>query len=202
MILRTRGQKRRRMMIWEFRDSLLWDVVVKNDDICFKHILPRLNRTDVKFLYEVNTETRKLIKRSSRAGDLKKGFRVSEMSSISTLEIAWENKSLWTRWWSADELFCPQVARTNKLELLKWAREDLLINFLVSVFTSYKNLTSVPFNLGRMCLKQISSLFTIKLHTSLSPIRLLCALVLTPEDMTFVSRHQLLLALFFFLSSS
>ena len=39
MILRTRGQKRRRMMIWEFRDSLLWDVVVKNDDICFKHIL-------------------------------------------------------------------------------------------------------------------------------------------------------------------
>ena len=33
-------------------------------------------RTDVKFLYEVNTETRKLIKRSSRAGDLKKKFKV------------------------------------------------------------------------------------------------------------------------------
>ena len=31
-------------------------------------------RTDVKFLYDVNTETRKLIKRSSRAGDLKKKF--------------------------------------------------------------------------------------------------------------------------------
>ena len=42
-----------------------------NDDICFQHILPRLNGTDIKFLYEVNTETRKLIKRSSRAGDLK-----------------------------------------------------------------------------------------------------------------------------------
>ena len=50
------------------RDSL-WDVVVKWDDICFKHILPRLNRTDVKFLGEVNSETRKLIKRSSRASD-------------------------------------------------------------------------------------------------------------------------------------
>ena len=48
------------------RDSLLWDLIVDNDDICFKHILPRLNRTDLKFLYEVNTETRKLIKRSSR----------------------------------------------------------------------------------------------------------------------------------------
>ena len=27
----------------------LWDVIVKWDDICFKHILPRLNGTDVKF---------------------------------------------------------------------------------------------------------------------------------------------------------
>ena len=61
----TRAQKRR---IGE-RDSL-WDLIVKNDDICFKHILPRLNKTDVKFLYEVNTETRKLVKRSSRADDL------------------------------------------------------------------------------------------------------------------------------------
>ena len=53
---------------------MTWDLIVNNDDICFKHILPRLNATDVKFLYEVNTETRKLIKRSSRAGDLKKKF--------------------------------------------------------------------------------------------------------------------------------
>ena len=42
----------------------------------FQHILPRLNATDIKFLYEVNTETRKLIKRSSRAGDLKKRFKL------------------------------------------------------------------------------------------------------------------------------
>ena len=85
----TRAQKRR---IGE-RDSL-WDLIVNNDDICFQHILPRLNRTDLKFLYEVNTETRKLIKRSSRAGDLKKRFKVREMSSISTLEVAWEHKSV------------------------------------------------------------------------------------------------------------
>ena len=45
---------------------------MKCDDICFTHVLPRLNGTDLKFLYEVNTETRQLIKRSSRAGDLKK----------------------------------------------------------------------------------------------------------------------------------
>ena len=107
------------------RDSL-WDLVVKNDDICFKHILPRLNGTDVKFLYEVNTETRKLIKRSSRAGDLKGAFKLREMSSISTLEFAWEHKSLWPRCgcWYDERSFCLQVAQTNKLELLKWAREE------------------------------------------------------------------------------
>jgi hypothetical protein len=101
----------------------LWDLVVKCDDICFKHILPRLNRTDVKFLYDVNTETRKLIKRSSRKGDLKWKFEVKEMSSISTLELAWENKSLWPSWWD-ETYFCWGVAETNKLELLKWAREE------------------------------------------------------------------------------
>ena len=101
----------------------LWDVIVKCDDICFTHILPRLNRTDVKFLYEVNTETRKLIKRSSRKGELKETFKVEEMSSISTLEFAWENRSLWPRSWDESSFF-HKVAETNKLELLKWAREE------------------------------------------------------------------------------
>ena len=92
-------QKRVSTMIGDERDSLLWDVVVSNDDICFQHILPRLNQTDIKFLYDVNGETRALVKRSSRKGDLKKGFRVRKMSSISTLEFAWENKSLWPSDW-------------------------------------------------------------------------------------------------------
>ncbi|CAL6318292.1 unnamed protein product [Bathycoccus prasinos] len=62
-------------MIGDERDSLsLWDVIVKCDDICFTHILPRLNGTDLKFLHGVNTETRKLIKRSSRKGELRKKF--------------------------------------------------------------------------------------------------------------------------------
>ena len=57
-----RAKKRGRGGVGE-RDSLWGLVVNDNDDICFKHILPRLNRTDVKFLYGVNSETRKLIKR-------------------------------------------------------------------------------------------------------------------------------------------
>jgi len=74
----------------------------------------------------VNKETRKLIKRSSRKGELKERFKVREMSSISTLEVAWENrdnKSLWSGWWD-ETYFCWKVACTNKLELLKWAREE------------------------------------------------------------------------------
>jgi hypothetical protein len=77
----------------------------------------------VKFLYEVNTETRKLIKRSSRAWELKEKLKVEEMSSISTLEFVWEKKSLWPSNWSETN-FCKRVAETNKLELLKWAREE------------------------------------------------------------------------------
>ena len=66
-----------------------------------------------------------MIKRSSRKGELKKKLRVEEMSSISTLEFAWENRSLWPRHWRKDETtFCWKVAETNTLELLKWAREE------------------------------------------------------------------------------
>ena len=107
----------------------MWDLIVNNDDICFQHILPRLNRTDVKFLYGVNGETRKLIKRSSRTWELKKRFDVDEMSSISTLEVAWEHYPWGTydhdrgvEMW--EPYFCWRVAETNKLELLKWAREE------------------------------------------------------------------------------
>jgi hypothetical protein len=78
----------------------------------------------VKFLYGVNTETRKLVKRLPRTGDLTKGFKVREMSSISTLEVASENKSLWPSYLKDETSFCSQVAETNKLELLKWAREE------------------------------------------------------------------------------
>ena len=114
----TRAQKRR------MGERDLWDVIVNNDDICFKHILPKLNQTDAKFLFEVNTETRALIKRSSCKDELKKPFKVSEMSSISTLEFAWENQSLWPDWVFGEKSFCWRVACTNKLELLKWIREE------------------------------------------------------------------------------
>ena len=119
--VRTRAQKRR------MGERDVWDLIVNNDDITFIHILPRLNANDVKFLYGVNSETRKLIKRSSRASDLKEKFKVSEMSSVSTLEVAWEHYPWGTLKYGVihdEKWFCRRVARTNKLELLKWIREE------------------------------------------------------------------------------
>ena len=46
------------------------------------------------------------------------------MSSISTLEFAWEHKSLWPSDWDEEHVSAIEVAETNKLELLKWAREE------------------------------------------------------------------------------
>ena len=42
--VRTRGQKRR------MGERDVWDLIVKNDDICFKHILPRLNANGCEIL--------------------------------------------------------------------------------------------------------------------------------------------------------
>ena len=78
------------------RDSLLWDLIVNNnDDICFTHILPRLNGTDLKFFYEVNEETRALIKRSSRKGELKETFKVKRCRRYRL----WKSRGSIIRWW-------------------------------------------------------------------------------------------------------
>jgi hypothetical protein len=127
---------------------------VKCDDICFTHILPRLNRTDLKFLYGVNKETRKLIKRSTRARGLKKRFKVKEMSSISTLEFAWEHKSLWPSWLTNEMYFSEKVAQTNKLELLKWAREEKKCKWdeeTINVAAEQGNLEMVKYCVANEC---------------------------------------------------
>jgi hypothetical protein len=113
--------------LWRlFREALLNGGACR--DIVEKHVMCKLNGTDLKFFYEVNTETRKLVKRSSRESDLKKNFNVDEISSISTLEVAWEHypwgKLLKYGRRMDEPYFCRRVALTNKLELLKWAREE------------------------------------------------------------------------------
>jgi hypothetical protein len=145
----------------------LWDMIVDNDDICFKHILPRLNQTDIKFLYDVNSETRALIKRSSRTGDLKERsfttlFYFGFFCSISMLEFWWDTMP----WGTACEYdratvkdqawFCSEVANagTNELELLRWAREEKKCDWderTISTAASRGNLEMVKYCVANQC---------------------------------------------------
>ena len=125
----------------------------------FHSYFPRLNRTDLKFLYEVNTETRALIKRSSRAGDLKETFKVSEMSSISTLELRGRidrcgRVMTGTKSGLVKNIFLPRVAQTNKLELLKWAREEKKCEWdewTINVAAEQGNLEMVKYCVANEC---------------------------------------------------
>ena len=144
--------------LWRsFREAVLNGGACR--DIVEKHVMCKLNGTDLKFFYEVNTETRKLVKRSSRAGDLKKRFRVSEMSSISTLEVAWEHYPWGTYNHKLEEemdeiIFCWKVAYTNKLELLKWIREEKKCEWdsgTINVAARQGNLEMVKYCVANEC---------------------------------------------------
>ena len=67
----------------------LWLLVRRYPDV-WGEVLKHLNTTDIKFLYDVNRESRFVIRRQGYVvRDTK--FRISEFSSVSTLEFAWEN---------------------------------------------------------------------------------------------------------------
>ena len=107
--------------------SPIWTgLVLHHRDIFVSHVISKLNRTDRRFFSKVNGESWDVLE---YAGVNVSGLSASvyECSSISTLEWAWNNMP----WGEKDEdgrvrdqaWFCVQVAATNKLEFLKWARE-------------------------------------------------------------------------------
>ena len=108
--------------------TALWTgLVLHHRDIFASHVLPKLNRTDRYFFSQANSDGENLLEYAGvDVSELR--WSVHECSSISMLEWAWNNV-MW-----GDKLndgtvvdeawFCYQVAQTNKLELLKWAREE------------------------------------------------------------------------------
>jgi hypothetical protein len=102
--------------------SPLWNgLVLHHRDIFVSHVLPKLNGTDRYFFLNANRESLDVL---AYAGvDVSKlEWLIYECASISTLEFAWNNEN----WGEKDvnqAMFCSLVAHTNKLELLKWARE-------------------------------------------------------------------------------
>jgi len=105
----------------------LWKgLVLHHKDVFVSHVIPKLNGTDRYFFSEVNTESQDVLKYAG-VNVSKLCVIVHECSSISTLEWAW-NKIAWGKKSKSGRVrdqawFCWQVAHTNKLEFLKWARE-------------------------------------------------------------------------------
>jgi hypothetical protein len=106
----------------------LWTgLVVHHKDVFVSHVISKLNRTDRFFFSKVNRESWSVLAYAGVELLLKLQWCVHECSSISTLEWAWNNtgwgeKSISGR--VRDQAwFCWQVACTNKLEFLKWARD-------------------------------------------------------------------------------
>ena len=60
----------------EDNNNKLWQIVTDHSDIFDTHIVPKLNGNDVKFFYDVNTESRAVIKRSS--GRLPDTFKIGD----------------------------------------------------------------------------------------------------------------------------
>jgi len=92
-------------------------------DIFETHIVPKLRpRSELKFLMMAFKNARDAVERSKI--EVGKKFKITELTSISQLEVAWDNY----RWgengiFGTQKWFCREVARMNKLEYLVWARE-------------------------------------------------------------------------------
>ena len=101
-------------------------LVLHHKDVFVSHVLPKLNETDRFFFSRVNRESwGALAYAGVNVSELK--WSIDECASISTLEMVW-NQMDWgekdNRGRVMDQAwFCSEVALTNNLELLKWARE-------------------------------------------------------------------------------
>jgi len=105
----------------------LWTgLVLHHKDVFVTHVLPKLNGTDRCFFSGVNKESWDVLQYAGvNVSEL--SMTVAKCSSISTLEVVWNNFPWGEKFEDGNVVdqawFCFQVAATNKLEFLKWARE-------------------------------------------------------------------------------
>ena len=87
------------------------------------HVLTKLRpRSEIKFLKMAFKNARDAVRRAGI--EVEKKFNISEFTSLSQMEFAWDNYP-WGEngWYGTQELFCERVSRMNKLEYLVWLRE-------------------------------------------------------------------------------
>ena len=97
-------------------NGLLWRLVTDHPDIFDTHVVTKLNGNDVKLFYDVNSESRREIKRSGvRLAD---AFVIGDFETKSTLSWALEKCS------EKKERFCSRMARNGNVELLQHLHEN------------------------------------------------------------------------------
>ena len=103
-------------VIDEHNDNRLWRLVTDHPDIFDTLIVTKLNDNDVKFFYDVNSESRAAIKRAG--AQLRNAFKIEDFDTKSTLSWALQKCARSKK----KKLFCSRMARNGKLELLKFLR--------------------------------------------------------------------------------
>ena len=96
--------------------KLLWQIVTDHPDIFDTHIVTKLNGNDVKFFYDVNSESRAAIQRSKV--HLPDAFEIGDFATKSTLSWALEKCT------EKKERFCARMARNGNIELLQHLHEN------------------------------------------------------------------------------
>jgi len=105
----------------------LWTgLVTHHKDIFVSHVLPKLNGADRDFFSKANTESWDLLEYAGLNVSKMRWF-IHECSSISTLEMLWNNMD-WEKKYDGGIVtnqawFCAEMALSNRLEFLRWARE-------------------------------------------------------------------------------
>jgi hypothetical protein len=123
--IQTRNRKKKQKIDHEEDDepsALALLFTEKWREIFEEHILPKLeNGNELKFLNMSFKNARDAVERSKIK--VEDEFNISEFTSISQMDYAWDNYHWGKEWDGTQEYFCVQVARTNKLEYLVWVRE-------------------------------------------------------------------------------
>ena len=95
-------------------EGFLRRLVTNHPNIFETHVVTKLNGNDVKFFYDVNSESRAVIKRSGV--NLADVFKIGDFDTTSTISWALEKCS------EKKERFCWKMAENGNLELLEFLR--------------------------------------------------------------------------------
>ena len=143
----------------------IWNVATKLPEFLVTHVIPKLNRNEIKFFYDVKRQSRALVKRA-KGIKVEKAFEIRELTSLSQVKWAWEkyqdvkeedlhgnlHEEAKGRKY---EYFMGRVAESGKLSRVKWLREEKKcpwdnLTFNVAVLSG--NLELVQYLFEKRCL--------------------------------------------------